>query len=221
RFDEEGHLIIVGRKKDVIIDANGKNVYPDELEAIYGSSDAIRELSIVGLLDAAGGEKIACLAVPNYVEGEDRAETRRRVEGHIREVSLRLPLYKRIKVLHLRDKELPRTATRKVKRPLVVEELLRLERAAAGGRRAAAADGNAWLYDLVARVCEQPREKVTPEARLEGDLGFDSLMFTEFSAALDDAGVHPPSSEEVMAVQTVGELARKVADWRKGPRRES
>ena len=216
RFDADGHLVIVGRKKDVIIDANGKNVYPDELEDRYGATPLVKELSIVGLPED-GGEKVAALVVPAYGD-EPREETRRKIEAWFRDVSVQLPLYKRVKVLHMRETELPRTATRKVKRPLVVEELQRLERRARTGKKAAVADGNAWLYDLVARVCEQPREKVTPEARLEGDLGFDSLMFTELTASLEDAGVHPRSSEEVMQVVTVGELARKVAEWRRGGR---
>lgn len=217
RFDADGNLVIVGRKKDVIIDANGKNVYPDELEDRYGRTPLIKELSIVGLPDDSGGEKVAALVVPAYGD-EPREETRRKIEAWMRDVSVQLPLYKRIKVLHLRETDLPRTATRKVKRPLVVEELQRLERRARTGKKATVSDGNAWLYDLVARVCEQPREKVTPEARLEGDLGFDSLMFTELTASLEDAGVHPRSSEEVMQVVTVGDLARKVAEWRRGVR---
>lgn len=221
RFDEAGHLIIVGRRKDVIIDANGKNVYPDELEDRYGRTPLIKELSIVGLPDEHGGEKVACLAVPAYVEGESREERRRKVEAHIREVSLKLPLYKRIKVLHLQDEELPRTSTRKVKRKEVVEILQRLERRGRQGRRHTVADGNAWLYDLVARVSEQPREKVTPEARLENDLGFDSLMFAELTASLEEAGLKIPSSDEVASVATVGELAARVARWRKSGRARS
>jgi len=35
RIDEEGNLFIVGRLKEVIVDSNGKNVYPDELELLY------------------------------------------------------------------------------------------------------------------------------------------------------------------------------------------
>src|SRR5262249_653044 len=53
RIDAEGQLYLVGRKKDVIIDANGKNVYPDELEELYGDHPAIKELSVVGLPDEA------------------------------------------------------------------------------------------------------------------------------------------------------------------------
>ncbi|HLA95459.1 MAG TPA: AMP-binding protein, partial [Pyrinomonadaceae bacterium] len=59
KLDEDGNLFIVGRSKDVIIDSNGKNIYPDEIEDLYGKSSYIKELSVVGLSDDDGGEKIA------------------------------------------------------------------------------------------------------------------------------------------------------------------
>ncbi len=221
RLDAEGRLIIAGRQKDVIIDANGKNVYPDELEELYAGCPRVKELSIVGLGEG-GAEKVACLVVPAAAEkGESAADVRRIVEAHFREVGLRLPMWKRVKVLHFTEKELPRTATRKVKRPLVAEALTRLEREGKPAKRGAVADGDAWLFDLVARVCEQPREKIVPEARLEQDLGFDSLMFTELGAALQDAGLGMPAPEEVMSIATVEELARKVALWRRMSSRRS
>src|SRR6185369_16922740 len=49
RFDEDGNLYIVGRSKDVIIDSNGKNVHPDEVEELYRDNPFIKELSVVGL----------------------------------------------------------------------------------------------------------------------------------------------------------------------------
>ncbi len=218
KLDDAGRLSIVGRKKDVIIDANGKNVYPDELEDLYRESPYVKELSVVGLPDEGGGEKVACLCVPEYGSSGSREEVRQKAEAHFREVSLKLPYYKRVKVLHLRDAELPKTAKRSVKRKQVVEELLKLERTARGGsgKKQLVAEGDAWLYDLVARVSEQPREKIVPEARLERDLGFDSLMFTELGAALEEAGVKLPAAEEVMSLATVADLVRQVAVWRRG-----
>ena len=66
RLDDDGNLFIVGRSKDVIIDSNGKNIYPDEIEDHYGKSPYIKEMSVVGLPDDDGGEKIAALVVPDY-----------------------------------------------------------------------------------------------------------------------------------------------------------
>src|SRR6185369_8658491 len=59
RFDADGNLFIVGRSKDVIIDANGKNVYPDEIEELYRDNPFIKELSVVGLPEGHG-EQVAC-----------------------------------------------------------------------------------------------------------------------------------------------------------------
>ncbi|MCB1025144.1 MAG: AMP-binding protein, partial [Acidobacteria bacterium] len=129
KLDDDGNLYIVGRSKDVIIDSNGKNIYPDEIEDLYGKSDFIKELSVVGLPDENGGEKIAALVVPDYEKDISltRAETNKEVEKHFREVSATLPFFKRVQVLHLTPFELPRTATRKVKRPEVVEMIETLE----------------------------------------------------------------------------------------------
>src|SRR5260370_8702217 len=62
RVDDDGNLYLVGRSKEIIVDTNGKNVYPDELEEIYSDSPYVKELSIVGLTDGIG-EKVACIVV--------------------------------------------------------------------------------------------------------------------------------------------------------------
>ena len=54
RFDDEGNLYIVGRSKEIIVDSNGKNVYPDEIEELYRDSPYVKELSVVGLPDRLG-----------------------------------------------------------------------------------------------------------------------------------------------------------------------
>ncbi|MEO0594420.1 MAG: AMP-binding protein, partial [Myxococcota bacterium] len=64
RLDDEGRLYIVGREKDVIVDGDGRNVYPDEIEEAYGKHPAIDELSVVGVVQG-GGERVACLLVPD------------------------------------------------------------------------------------------------------------------------------------------------------------
>ncbi len=206
RLDEDGHLTLVGRKKDLILDASGKNVYPDELEEIYGASPRIKELSIVGLPDDKGHERVACLCVP--AAREDRGK----VEEHFARISAELPFWKRVKVLHFWDGDLPKTATRKVKRPLVVAELLRLEKATAAATQLATepAGSDAWLYDLLADLAQKPRGSVNAQTRLVADLAFDSLLVAELTVALEKAGVKPPPESESAAITTAGELARRI-----------
>jgi len=208
RLDEEGRLMLLGRKKDVIIDASGKNVYPDELEDLYGAHAHVKELSIVGLPDDSVGERVACLCVPDYKERR-REDVRSELEEHFRAISADLPFYRRVKVLRFWDGELPRTTTRKVRRPEVLSELQRLEKLASSGERARATPGNTgWLEVLVAEVVGRPAADVTGASRLVADLGFDSLLLTELSVALETAGVPVREVNDLTGLQTVDDLRR-------------
>lgn len=209
RLDEDGNLYLVGRSKDIIVDTNGKNVYPDEVEEVYQESPYIKELSVFGLPDGIG-EKVACMVVPN--EEHDialsRAEVRSKIEDHFREVSAKLPYYKRVKVLHFTDEELPRTATRKVKRREVVKLVLQIEagRAAQVGLEREEVTGDAaWLADIVAAVSSRSVDEISLNSRL-GDLGFDSLMFVELAAAIENAGGSLLAPERLNEVQDLREL---------------
>lgn len=221
RLDDEGNLYLVGRSKDIIVDTNGKNVYPDEVEEAYQDSPYIKELSVIGLPEAIG-EKVACLVVPNdeYDIALSHAEVRRKIEEHFREVSAKLPYYKRVKVLHFTDEELPRTATRKVKRSQVVKMMQRIEERARStqlGFDQQEIEGNApWLLEIVASVSNHSLDEVSINSRLS-DLGFDSLMFVELATAIENAGGSLSAPERFNEVQDVRELL-SVVD-RTGPAR--
>src|SRR5687767_3245139 len=215
RVDDDGNLYLVGRSKEIIVDTNGKNVYPDELEELYQNSPYVKELSIVGLADGIG-EKVACLVVADdeYDISLSRAALHRQVEEHFREVSASLPYYKRVKVMHFTDIELPRTATRKVKRREVVQILESLEETQKSGRKSTArevADADSvWLMGLVANVANRPRSEISIDTRLS-DLGFDSLMFVELGTAIEGAGGSISAPERFNEIQDIRELTTVVS----------
>jgi long-chain acyl-CoA synthetase len=215
RLDEEGNLYIVGRKKEMILGPSGENVYPDELEELYGESEYVKEISVVGLPGEAGHETVAALVVPDYEAGSDREAVREAVREHLKKVGKGLPLYKRLKVVHLWDFDLPKTSTRKVKRREVVKELQRLERAAKGGAEAkqlaaAGGGGAAWIHDVLADVSQKKRGTITSATPL-ADLGFDSLMFTELAVAIEASGVTLPDPSELNGLETVADVEKLVA----------
>jgi long-chain acyl-CoA synthetase len=215
KLDDDGNLFLVGRSKEIIVDTNGKNVYPDELEEIYLNSPHVKELSIVGLPDGIG-EKVACLVVADdeYDIALSRAELQRRVEEHFREVSASLPYYKRVKVLRFTDIELPRTATRKVKRGEVITILQALE---ANNKSDSATHSNKsadmesrWLIGIVANATNRPQSEISLNSRL-ADLGFDSLMFVELATAIENAGGSISAPERLNEAQDLRELASVVS----------
>jgi long-chain acyl-CoA synthetase len=62
------HLFLTGRKKEVIVLSNGKNVYPDEIEAHYLKSPFIKEIAVMGLegKPGEGGDRLHAVIVPNF-----------------------------------------------------------------------------------------------------------------------------------------------------------
>ncbi len=220
RIDPDVNLYLVGRRKDVIIDANGKNVYPDELEELYGVHPHLKELSVVGLPDESGGEKVACLCVPDYKD-RPREEVRRELEEHFRKISNEQPFYRRVKLVRFTDAEFVRTSSRKVKRPMIVEELKRLEKAAHAIEKAKKADDSTdWLTDVIAGVIQKDAAEVKPDSKLQVDLGFDSLMLTELTSALEAAGVPTHAVSDLTKITTVDDLRRIVAQSGRKPAAE-
>lgn len=212
RIDAEGRLFIVGREKDVIVDGDGRNVYPDEIEELYGKHSRIKELSVVGL-DQGSGERVAALVVPEYDPGATHTEVRAIIEEHFKAVSEGLPFHKRVKVLEIWDGELPRTAKRSVRRAEVVKTLERLVATGRARQESQTVDaGDSWpaVRDIVASLTGRAAETVTPELRINSDLAFDSLTFVELTSQLERLAGHDIKAEELMAVERLGDITRLV-----------
>src|SRR5438046_10618922 len=69
--DSEGNLSITGRSKDVIVLANGENVYPEELETHYSRSPFIKDICVLGLSE----EILHAIVVPDLDEFKRRGQT--------------------------------------------------------------------------------------------------------------------------------------------------
>ncbi|PIW00474.1 MAG: AMP-dependent synthetase [Deltaproteobacteria bacterium CG17_big_fil_post_rev_8_21_14_2_50_63_7] len=187
RFDRRKRLYIVGRKKDVIIAASGKNVYPDELEDYFSKHPNIEELAIVGLPDGSGGERVAALVRPDYDSEPEmsRDSMKAAIRGYFEVENSRLAFHQRIKVLRFTDDTLPRTATRKVKRNLVQTQLLEMEEVRPG-HEVIRDDTSAWLFGILGDIGTTKAEFISHDDQMISDLGFDSLMLTELASRIQE-----------------------------------
>jgi len=138
RFDSDGMLSICGRVKNVIVTANGKNVYPEEIENELLHSPYITEAMVYGHKISTHAEEVYAMIYPNqeaidrYAQEHGLAPmTERQVEELIRDEVLKvgrnLADYKRIRKFTLREDEFPKTTTRKIKR-FVVEAKIEADR---------------------------------------------------------------------------------------------
>lgn len=125
KMNKSGFFSITGRKKNVIVTKNGKNIYPEEVEAYLDKSPYIAESLVYGKLDEASEETfVYALIVPSFDAikenfGKDEVtsdEIFKIIDAEIKAVNKSMPLYKRIRRFTVREEEFAKTSTRKIKR---------------------------------------------------------------------------------------------------------
>ncbi|MBN2183804.1 MAG: AMP-binding protein [Candidatus Krumholzibacteriota bacterium] len=128
KIDEEGYITVSGRIKSLIVTAGGKNIFPDELEAMLDKNIYILESVVLPVEDRKGNTRPGAVIVPDYdmlgsvkeLKGSLTDENVHRFIGEeIRAIFENVPDYKHLIGFRIRDSELPKTTTRKVKRHLV------------------------------------------------------------------------------------------------------
>lgn len=110
-INEKGHLIICGRKKNVIVLANGKNIYPEEIEGYIQEIDYVNEVVVSSGVDDKGNES-SLTAEVFLSEVKTGSEVLKAIKNACRD----LPIYKQISSVRIRDKEFEKTTTNKIKR---------------------------------------------------------------------------------------------------------
>lgn len=128
-FDEDGFLHIAGRKKNVIIANNGKNVFPEEIEDLLNRSQFIQECMVYGEQNDKHDEVIAAQIVTDaeaFIEYSEKNNVQITPElvndiisEEIKKVNKELANYKQIRKFYIRDTEFEKTTTQKIKRYLV------------------------------------------------------------------------------------------------------
>ena len=124
---EGGFLYITGRKKNVIVTKNGKNIYPEEIESLLDKSPYIKESMVYDGMDENSGDiVVAAMIVPDmdriaadFKETEATAEKiQELIKREIKAVNKKLVRYKYIQDFKIKETEFAKTSTRKIKRYL-------------------------------------------------------------------------------------------------------
>jgi long-chain acyl-CoA synthetase len=125
RFDGDGHLQLFGRKKNMIVTEGGKNIYPEDIENAFEGL-AVKEYCIFAAnylwpAKTLGAEKLVLL-----LHLEQNQEFTEALKDEIVTRNRRLPDFKRVGGCLLYNKDFPRTASMKIKRTVLAEEVRKI-----------------------------------------------------------------------------------------------
>jgi len=224
-FDAHRNLFLTGRKKEVIVLSNGKNVYPEEIEAHYLKSPLIKEIAVMGLegKPGEGGDRLYAVIVPNFDVLRQRkiVNVKEAIRFDVEGLSQKIASTKRIGNYEIWQEDLPRTTTRKIKR-FEVEKRVKANLARKGkegdselaAEKPLTPEQTAWLdQPSVQRALEIVRDaarakppQMRPDLNLDLDLGLDSMQRIELLSQLEEALGGNVDESQLAEIYTVRDL---------------
>jgi long-chain acyl-CoA synthetase len=187
-FDAEGHLLVRGRKKEMIATPEGLKVFPEDVESVLNRIPGIRDSAVIGK------DRVHAVLV---------LEAAADVDELVRRANEQLEPHQKIRSVSIwKDGELPRTTTtRKLRRAEIAERVRKGETKAAAGREAE-------LTHLVQKYA--PGRAIAPETTLD-ELGLSSLDRVELMMDLEEK-LETSIDESVFAtVSKVSDLEKPMA----------
>jgi long-chain acyl-CoA synthetase len=227
-FDSHNNLFLTGRKKEVIVLSNGKNIYPEEVEAHYLKSPYIKELAVMGLEGnpGEGGDRLHAVVVPNFdvLRQKQIVNAKEVIRFDIEGLSQQIASTKRIGSYEIWQDDLPRTTTRKIKR-FEVEKRVRANQARnvsddseLPAERPLTPDETAWLDQpgvqralaIVREAARTAPPTLRPTHNLELDLGLDSMQRVELLSQMEEQLGGNVEESQLAGIYTVRDLVDAV-----------
>ena len=107
-IDEDGFLFFKGRKKNLIILSNGKNVSPEEIEDKLSTIDYVKEVVVY--------EEKGYITAEFFLDTVEAPDAKGRIKADVNEINRKMPSYKQVTRIKTRDNEFPKTTTLKILR---------------------------------------------------------------------------------------------------------
>lgn len=129
-FDKDGYLFVTGRKKNVIVLKNGKNIYPEELEILIAKLPYVTENLVFGRptkdddLDINAKIVYNTELMSNMYPNINKEDYYNIIWSDIKEINKQMPAYKHIRSIIVTDEPMIKTTTQKIKRTEEIKRIL-------------------------------------------------------------------------------------------------
>jgi long-chain acyl-CoA synthetase len=223
-FDSGGNLFITGRSKEVIVLANGKNVYPEEIEAHYLQAPFVKEICVMALESRPGdptSERLHAVIVPNFelLREKKIVNSKEAIRFEIEALSHKIASTKRLGSYDIWQEDLPRTTTRKLKRFEIQKKVIELKQrglgdADIGTEKPLTEEEEQWLQRedvkralaIVREASRNAIDNLRPTYNLELDLGLDSMQRVELLTSLEQQLGGEVPEAQLAEIYTVRDL---------------
>lgn len=208
--DERNYLFVTGRKKEIIVLSNGKNINPAVIEdQLMAAMPGIKEVGVFQHADA-----LHAVVVPDAAPLPQGLED---VHAYLKEhlfkpYNLQVPPYRRVLNFTLIDGELPKTKLGKVKRFELPELMVKLIVDEITEQQPSQMSAECQL--ITKYLADEKQCVVRPSHHIEMDLGLDSLDKIGLQVFIDNTFGVALQPEELVRFASIDELSRYVAENR-------
>ena len=204
--NEQGELLFLGRKGDVIVTGGGMNIHPADLETALKKQPGIRECAVVPCETASGAEPVAVV----LLSGSES-----QLQPAVLEANKGLAAYQQIRrVMVWPEPTFPYTSTGKLLRRKVAEWVCQTIGSPSGAQTASTAPkpGKGSLLDMIAEVTGERPAGTEDSLRLTEDLHLDSLGRVQLQSSLEQQLVLEFADDALSNLETLGQLRALIAE---------
>ena len=209
---ENGYITIIGRKKEMIVLSNGKNINPIDIEnEIAKGSDLIKEIAVM-----EHNNHLLALVYPDFKLIKERSITNITETlkwDIIDSYNINAPAYRKILEIKVVKDEFPKTKLGKLRRFMLKDILKNLEDGGENAHKERPEDPESKTREfqtLAQYIKEEKGENIYPDSHIEIDLGLDSLDIIQLNSFIEKTFGFKIKEEETVDLKVIKDICEYI-----------
>ena len=209
---ENGYITIIGRKKEMIVLSNGKNINPIDIEnEIAKGSDLIKEIAVM-----EHNNHLLALVYPDFKLIKERSITNITETlkwDIIDSYNINAPAYRKILEIKIVKDEFPKTKLGKLRRFMLKDILKNLEDGGENAHKERSEDPESKTREfqtLAQYIKEEKGENIYPDSHIEIDLGLDSLDIIQLNSFIEKTFGFKIKEEETVDLKVIKDICEYI-----------